>query len=389
MNVAKTSVMRKSILGLLWAILFVVCGCGGVEQAPPESTEELTPITDQMLGQLIMQGFRGMEIDSLSPLVKEQLAAGEIGNIILFDYDVGYRSYGRNIASPEQVKKLLADLQDLSPEYLLTAIDQEGGRVTRLRPAYGFPELASAQDMGMQSTTDSTTYFATKNAETLAALGFNVNFAPVVDLNVNPDNPVIGGIKRSFGAETTTVVEHARAWIGPHAQSGILSVLKHFPGHGSSESDSHKGFTDVTASWTPEELMPYRELLSTEDAVAVMTAHVFNRSIDSIYPATLSPHYIQGILRDSFHYDGVVFSDDLQMNAVNKLYEFEVIIQQSIKAGVDVLVFGNNLEDYDESLARKAIQTIRKLLAEGKISEERLRESHQRVMALKTRLQLE
>ncbi len=208
-----------------------------------------------------------------------------------------------------------------------------------------------------------------------------------MDLNVNPDNPVIGGIERSFGAQTSTVVAHASAWIAPHEKAGILSVLKHFPGHGSSESDSHKGFTDVTNTWSVEELAPYQELLATEEGVGVMTAHVFNRSIDSLYPATMSPHYIQGILRDSFHYDGIVFSDDLQMKAVNTLYPFETIIEQTIKAGVDVLVFGNNLKDYDETLAPKTIKTIRKLLDEGKLEEDRLQESYRRVMALKAQLQ--
>lgn len=379
--------MRNMFSFLLWISLFFLLACQGGEPSSEQHADGPPPITDQMLGELIMQGFRGLEIDSVSPTVKEQIANGEMGSIILFDYDVGYKRYGRNIESPAQVKQLLADLQTLTPGYLLTAIDQEGGRVTRLRPTYGFPALASAQDMGAQPTTDSTTYYASLNAQTLRHLGFNVNFAPVVDLNVNPDNPVIGGIKRSFGAETETVVQHARAWIAPHSKAGILSVLKHFPGHGSSQTDSHKGFTDVTNSWTPEELSPYRELLGTEDAVAVMTAHVFNRAIDSYYPATMSKHYIQGILRDSFHYDGVVFSDDLQMKAVNTLYPFETIIQQAINAGVDVLVFGNNLVDYDEGLARRTIKTIRQLLDEGKVSEERLRQSYRRVTALKQRLQ--
>lgn len=379
--------MRNMFSFLLWISLFFLLACQGGKPSGEQHADGPPPITDQMLGELIMQGFRGLEIDSVSPTVKEQIANGEMGSIILFDYDVGYKRYGRNIESPAQVKQLLADLQTLAPGYLLTAIDQEGGRVTRLRPTYGFPALASAQDMGAQPTTDSTTYYASLNAQTLRHLGFNVNFAPVVDLNVNPDNPVIGGIKRSFGAETETVVQHARAWIAPHSKAGILSVLKHFPGHGSSQTDSHKGFTDVTNSWTPEELSPYRELLGTEDAVAVMTAHVFNRAIDSYYPATMSKHYIQGILRDSFHYDGVVFSDDLQMKAVNTLYPFETIIQQAINAGVDILVFGNNLVDYDEELARRTIKTIRQLLDEGKVSEERLRQSYRRVTALKQRLQ--
>lgn len=378
--------LSKYLVFLACSTCLFLTGC----QTEPTGTEsEATTertITDAMLGQLIMQGFRGMELDSISPVVKAQIASGEIGNIVLFDYDVGFKNYHRNIASPQQVGQLLKDLQTLAPGYLLTAIDQEGGRVVRLKPKYGFPDLAAAQDLGAQENTDSTTYYAASNAATLEHLGFNVNFAPVVDLNVNPDNPVIGKIKRSFSADTEQVVRHGRAWIKPHAQRGILSVLKHFPGHGSSKADSHKGFTDVTTTWTREELAPFEQLLATEQALAVMTAHVFNRSIDSIYPATLSPHYIQGILRDSFHYDGVVFSDDLQMNAVNKLYDFETIIRQSILAGVDVLVFGNNLEDYDETLAKRTIATLKKLLAEGVIPSERILQSYDRIIALKQRL---
>lgn len=379
--------MRTYSIALL---LLISCCCFQAcqtDSSPTDTVEEAElVITDSLLGQLIMQGFRGKELDSLSPLIKTQIQQGEIGNIILFDYDVGYRSYDRNIASATQVRQLLSDLQELAPGFLLTAIDQEGGRVMRLKPKYGFPAIPAAQDLGAMGQTDSTSYYAAHNAHKLKELGFNVNFAPVVDLNVNPDNPVIGGIKRSFGADASQVVRHARAWIRSHASRGILSVLKHFPGHGSSESDSHKGFTDVTDSWTAAELAPYKQLLSTEEAVAVMTAHVFNRSIDSLYPATLSSHYIQEILRDSFHYDGVVFSDDLQMKAVHTLYDFETIILQSLNAGVDVLVFGNNLEDYDESLARKTIATIHKLLEEGKISRERILQSYQRVRALKARL---
>lgn len=378
--------MHKYSLLFFLTGLLLTTSCQQTSSAE-STTEDATPeITDAMLGQLIMQGFRGLEIDSVNPIVKDQLANGEIGNIILFDYDVGLKRYGRNIASPTQVGQLLTDLQALAPGFLLTAIDQEGGRVTRLRPFYGFPEIAAAQDMGAKESTDSTTFYATQNATNLKTLGFNVNFAPVVDLNVNPDNPVIGKIKRSYGATTDQVVRHARAWITPHATVGILSVLKHFPGHGSSQSDSHKGFTDVTATWTPKELEPFEQLLASEEALAVMTAHVFNRTIDSIYPATLSPHYIQEMLRDSFHYDGVVFSDDLQMNAVNKLYDFETIIKQSILAGVDMLVFGNNLEDYDETLARRTIATLRKLLDSGEIPPERILESYQRITNLKAQL---
>ncbi|MEL7220916.1 MAG: glycoside hydrolase family 3 N-terminal domain-containing protein [Bacteroidota bacterium] len=371
----------------LLTLLFIsLTTCSG--QPSSSSTDEMKGeivITDAILGQLIMCGFRGMSYDSLSPLIKEQITSGEIGNIILFDYDVGHKTYERNVRSPEQVMQFLKDLQANSPTPLFTAVDQEGGKVNRLKERYGFTALPSAQYLGSQATTDSTAYYAVFNSESLYALGFNVNFAPVVDLNVNPDNPVIGKIERSFGTSSEQVIAHARAWIQAHEEMGILSVLKHFPGHGSSEADSHKGFTDVTNSWSEAELVPYQELLKDEAGLAVMTAHVFNRNIDSLYPATLSPHYIQTILRDSSQYDGLVFSDDLQMNAVSKLYDFKTIIRQSFLAGVDVLVFGNNLENYNENIAREAIKCIRELLAEGSLTQERLLESYERVQLAKAR----
>lgn len=379
--------MNHQIIAFI-GLFLLITSCSGQptsDNTAEEKVEEIT-LTDAMLGQLIMSGFRGMSYDSLSPLVQEQITSGEIGNIILFDYDVGHKAYERNVRSPEQVMQLLIDLQANSPASLFTAVDQEGGKVNRLKERYGFTTLPSAQYLGSQVTTDATTYYATFNAESLYALGFNVNFAPVVDLNVNPDNPVIGKIERSFGASSDQVIAHARAWITAHEEIGILSVLKHFPGHGSSEADSHKGFTDVTNSWSEEELVPYRELLKDEAGLAVMTAHVFNQNIDSLYPATLSPHYIQGILRDSFQYEGLVFSDDLQMNAVSKLYDFKTIIRQSFLAGVDVLVFGNNLENYNENIARDAIKCIRELLAEGSLTPERLLVSYDRVQLAKSLL---
>lgn len=360
--------------------------------SPPAEQEESQDngetITDAMIGQMIMIGFRGKQITEVSPTIKEQIEKGMAGSIVLFDYDVVNKEFDRNIESPDQVRQLIADIQTLAPQPLLIAIDQEGGRVNRLKPRYGFPGLPSAQHLGELDNLDSTAHYARLNAENLQSLGFNVNFAPVVDLNVNPDNPVIGGIERSFSADPEAVIRHARTWISVHDSLGVASVLKHFPGHGSSTSDSHEGFTDVSDTWQPEELTPYRRLLKTDAAVGVMTAHVYNSRIDSLYPATLSPHYINGLLRDSIGFDGVVFSDDLNMKAVHGLFDFDTIIRKSIEAGVDVLTFGNNLE-YDESIAPKAIGAIRRLLEEGKISPERIEASYDRITAMKEKLALE
>ncbi|MEM1215471.1 MAG: glycoside hydrolase family 3 N-terminal domain-containing protein [Bacteroidota bacterium] len=344
----------------------------------PEAYETNPSLTDADLGQLLMVGFRGQEIDSVSALVKEQLRSGEIGHTILFDFDYVNKVFDRNIVSVAQVQQYLRDIQALAPAPMFKAIDQEGGRVLRLKPDYGYATLPSAQYLGELNDVDSTRFYGKVNAQQLQNSGFNVNFAPVVDLNVNPENPVIGGIERSFGATTEQVVQHAAAWIQPHADAGVLSVLKHFPGHGSSQADSHKGIADVTASWTEEELRPFKLLLDSVSLTAVMTAHVFNRSIDSIYPATLSPHYIKSMLREDISYEGIVFSDDMHMKAVSAEFGFKTAIRQAILAGVDVLVFGNNLE-YDESVARTTIATLRELLAEGAITEARLRQSIERV----------
>lgn len=372
--------MRNSILLLCFLPLFFL----QMSCTPDTSDSSMSAdaITDEMIGQLLMLGFRGKTIDEVSPAIKEQLQAGQIGNIVLFDYDVPTKKADRNVASPEQVKTLVNDLQSLATTPLMVAIDQEGGRVNRLKPAYGFPALPSAQYLGTLNNLDSTAYYAQLNANNLRSLGINVNFAPVVDLNSNPENPVIGGIERSFSADPAQVIAHSRVWTEAHQAKGILSVLKHFPGHGSSTSDSHVGFTDITNTWQPNELEPYKTLLKEDLLLGVMTAHVFNRSIDSIYPATLSPEYIQGILRDDIGYEGVVFSDDIQMKAVHALFEFDVIIEQALAAGVDILVCGNNLE-YDEGMAPKMIATIRRLMEEGKVSPERIMESYERVQAVK------
>ena len=161
-----------------WGLLLLsVVSC--TESATEQQQEQEELLTDEMLGQLIMQGFRGMTIDSVSPVIRSQIESGELGNIILFDYDLGYRTYQRNIRSPEQVKSLLSELQALAPGYLLTAVDQEGGKVKRLKPRYGFPDLPSAEMMGAYANTDSTTYYAEMNAKNLQALGKVVDHGDV------------------------------------------------------------------------------------------------------------------------------------------------------------------------------------------------------------------
>jgi len=335
-------------------------------------------------GQMLMIGFRGLAVDNLSPIMQD-IRKKNIGGVILFDYDVPSGSPVRNIKSPRQVKTLVADLQEAATIPLFIAIDQEGGKVCRLKEKFGFPPSVSAQYLGSLNSVETTKRYADATAETLASLGINLNFAPVVDLNVNPDNPVIGRLERSFSADPAVVTRHALTVIDSLHNHGVLSAIKHFPGHGSSLSDSHKGFVDITDTWSTEELKPFEDIVRSGRCDMVMTAHIFNGKLDPVWPATLSSRVTGGILRRDMGYAGVVVSDDMQMNAIRQHYGLETAIERAILAGVDILVFANN-SVFEEDIASRAVAIIEKLVREGKIPAGRIDESCARIMKLKEKL---
>jgi beta-N-acetylhexosaminidase len=353
----------------------LACASKPVEERPQ------TKYTNQELGQLLVVGFRGTEINSESKIVKD-LKEYNLGGVVLFDFDIESGEYGRNIIDANQLLKLSSALVAYSQTPPIIAIDQEGGRVSRLKETYGFPKTRSAQYLGTLDNEDSTRYYAKTTAQEFMVVGVNTNFAPVVDVNLNPSNPVIGNYERSFSKETDKVVKHVGYVLDEFDKEGILSVLKHFPGHGSSTKDSHLGVTDVTNIWDESELLPYKKLFTERKINAVMTAHIYNARLDSLWPATLSERTIQGILRDSLGFNGVVFSDDMQMKAISDEYGLQTAIEQSLNAGIDILVFANNLV-YEEDIARKAIQIIQKGIAQGRISETKVDSALARVGRLK------
>ncbi len=340
---------------------------------------------DTKIGQMIMAGFRGLELTDDNPITAD-LEKRQIGAVILFDYDVPSKTPVRNIASAVQVRRLTEDLRRRSRTPLIIAIDQEGGRVNRLKERFGFPSTISAKEMAVGKGTELTERYAEQTAKLLADLGINLNYAPVVDLNTNPENPVIGRIERSFSGDPSIVTEHAAAWISAHKRRGILSALKHFPGHGSSRADSHLGFVDVTDTWKAIELQPYRSLIDDGVVDIVMTAHIFNSRLDAKYPATLSKTIVSGLLRGELKYDGVVVSDDMQMKAISAHYGLETAVEQAINAGVDMLVFGNNAETFEPDIAERAVAAIKSLVANGRISRQRIDESYARIMKLKGKM---
>ena len=340
------------------------------------------PNLREKLGQLLMVGFRGSRPAECGPILRD-LREHRLGGVVLFDQEMADGSAGRrNIESPAQVKELVACLHVAARAPLLVAIDQEGGRVNRLKPSYGFPESISHEALGRLNQPAETLRHAAATAKTLASLGINWNLAPVVDLDANPGNPIIKGKGRSFAGDPERVARHAAEFVRAHRAHGVLTCAKHFPGHGSEAGDTHLGLVDVTQTWNERELLPFQRLLEAGLCDAIMTAHVFNTRLDPDRPATLSRAVITGILRERLGFQGVIVSDDMEMKAISSQYGLENSVPAALEAGLDMLCFGNNLT-YDPDVVPKAIAILERAVQSGRIPEARIDESFQRVRALK------
>ena len=343
------------------------------------------PTLQDKIGQMVLAGFRGLEVKDADPIIQD-LRSRNLGAAILFDQDVGDKTLPwRNVQSPDQVKALAAALHQAAKTPLLVSIDQEGGRVNRLKASYGFPETLSHEELGSRNDPTFTFSHAEMIAQTLAGLGINLNLAPVVDLDANPDNPIIKGKRRSFHADPEVVATHAIEYARAHRRHGVLTCPKHFPGHGSAMGDTHLGLVNVTKTWNERELIPFRRMIEAGLAEIIMTAHVFNANLDPDRPATLSKRVLQGILRERLGYRGLIISDDMEMKAITSQFGLENAIQFGIEAGLDMLCFGNNMK-HDPNIGEKVMDIILRLVETGKLTEARIDESYRRIMALKQRL---
>ena len=340
------------------------------------------------IGQMIMIGFRGTEAPENSDIYKI-IKDVQIGGVVLFDYDVPSNSFPRNITSPEQTKKLIFDIQKYSVTPLFISVDAEGGNVNRLKEKYGFLPVVSAEKMGEDKTSKTTGKESAKLAEELKSAGFNMNLAPVVDLNINPKNSIIGELGRSFSASPENVVNQARVFIQNHLSNNIITVEKHFPGQGSAKEDTHLGMADITKTYKQEELIPYQKLNSEGLLDAVMVAHVMNKNIDDEYPATMSKIFLQDILRKQIGFNGVIFSDDIQMSAISNIYTLDEAVITAINAGVDIIsVLNNTSSGYDKDLAYKVREIIFNAVKGKKISENRIEKSYSRIIGLKKQFKI-
>lgn len=329
---------------------------------------------------MLLVGFRGLTVQEAEE-TRHRIEDGSLGGVLLFSVDQ-LTGGPRNVESPEQLRSLVSALAAAAPAPgLLVAIDQEGGQVARLGPSHGFPATSSAADLG-RGTVEETRAAGQAIAETLASVGVTLNLAPVVDLAINPDNPIIAGIDRSFSADPDVVITHATAFIEAHHAAGIRCAAKHFPGQGSASGDTHLGVVDVTDAWTDTELLPFAALAETGLADGILTAHIFNSKLDADHPATLSRPTVTGILRERMGYAGVVVSDDLQMGAIAQRYGYSEAVALAIEAGIDLLLIANQIV-YEPTIVERTLDIVEGLVREGRIEEATIQASYERILALK------
>jgi beta-N-acetylhexosaminidase len=370
-----------SLLLLLWANFSMAL--------PPQIT-----LKDK-IGQMLIFGFKGIALPA-TDVMAQAILAQQVGGVVLFDYDDQTKTYDRNIKNPAQIKRLTQQLEnyaDLAAQKhhnqllpLLIGLDYEGGKVDRLKKSYGFAKTLSAADLG-QGSVEQAKQYAQQMARTLKAAGINVNFAPVLDVNVNTESSVINKLQRSFSSDPQKVAQYAAIFSKAYQAYGIACAYKHFPGHGSATGDTHRGFVDVTATWKKYELMPYLQLLAQPySCPMVMTAHVVHYGLDPKgYPASISAAITTKLLRGELNFTGLVVTDDLQMKAIADNYGLEKAVTMAINAGADMLLFANQLVAIPQ-YPQQIVAMIYANVMAGKVSEQRIDEAYQRIMQLKKAL---
>ena len=383
---------KKVMIGILMIVALAFTGCSIENKVPidqgQENTqkstengtkkpEEIDPIKEQIdkmtlnekIGQMIIVGLDGYEMDDNT---RNMIEKYQVGGFILFS---------KNIKDTEQLLALNNSLKIMNSKNktpLFISIDEEGGRVSRMPKK--LKKLPTNREIGKVNNGDFSYKIGGILAEEVKSFGFNMDFAPVLDINSNPKNPVIGD--RSFGSSPEIVSKLGVKTIKGIQAGGVIPVVKHFPGHGDTAIDSHVGLPSVNKDLDKLEgfeLIPFETAIKN-NAEAVMVAHILMKKIDSENPASLSKTIITDILRERLNFNGVVFTDDMTMGAIVENYKIEEAAVQSVNAGVDIVLVCHG---QDNEIA--VIEALRKAVEEGTISEARVDESIYRILKLKNK----
>lgn len=255
----------------------------------------------------------------------------------------------------------------------------------RLGPKIGYAAVPAAQAVAARNDAAGAQAIYRRMAQGVRSAGFNLNLAPVVDLGFEPRNPVVAHFGRAFGPDAASVARFAGAFIAGHREAGVLTALKHFPGHGSTLVDSHEHAVDLTPTWREEEIEPYRRLAAAGLIDVVMSGHLAHARYTGGEPATLSQKAIEGWLRGPIGYQGAVMTDDLDMAAIRGRYSLKEAVIRAIRAGNDLILLSNSAEP-DPDLPLMAIAWVREAVAGGQIPASRILESGARLAALRARM---
>ncbi|TDC40707.1 glycoside hydrolase family 3 [Micromonospora sp. 15K316] len=347
---------------------------------PPTSGQQDEAALRRKIASLLVVGFRGDRVGRDDWIVRA--IRNGLGGVILFDRDLETDAE-RNIRSPQQVTTLIRDLKSAAPgRRLIVSIDQEGGRTARLNPSNGFPATRSEAEIGAENSATATREWARGLVASLTRIGVNLNYAPVVDLNVNPESRAIGRLDRSFSANPDVVVSNATEEIHAHRAAGVKTSIKHFPGIGSAAGNTDFEVVDVSDTWNRVELEPFRRLIRAGAADSVLVAHVLNRQLDPNRPASLSPAVVTNLLRGELGWQGPVVSDDMQAAAITRRHGSAEAVRLALQAGVDLLVFANQ-QVYDPEIVGKTVDAVVDLVRRGQLSQERIDTSVARVDTLR------
>ncbi len=373
------------VLNALLVLLAAAFLAAPAPYSPPLPAHCETGRLGEMVGQMIMVGFPGDdETDEGVKAVRAQLNQGTVGGVVLFP---------ENIRSRTQVKNLIAFLRNArSNPRPFIAVDQEGGAVQRLRPWNGFKSFPAAADVARNpslASSEAAERLYGEMAAELAEMGFNMNLGPVIDLNLNPSNPVIGARGRSFSSDPDVVTSLAAAFIRAHRAANIATVAKHFPGHGSSLVDSHKRLADVSKTWRETELEPYRRLAREGLLDAVMLGHLYHPRFSDMehVPASLSAKATRALRNERWlDFDGVIISDDMEMGAVRDAFEPAELAIKAVQTGTDVLIF-SNVQTGDPEFGSKLHRALVRAVCEGRIARADIEQAYERIARLKHRIE--